>query len=852
MSKRRTSWLWLSLGLLVIVGTIVAYALHRWDRFTLEQGISELHWRGLAFSRDGLSLRQLAYKQRSADGTLITLRAEDLSLRLAGLLRGLRPQSVEIARLELHWSASPQPPVVPHSSTAPTIWPSLQRWAGWLPQQLTIHETVLQIPCTTGTCHERGSLSVQRTGAGLLPLHGEVNLTHADHRASLRAEAMPDGADVLLNLRLLLDGEQRLSLDSRAATSDEAKQWRGTLAVNGLPEAPWVLDWLGQWFAHDADSLANLPTDMRIGAGWALTLPARVPLDWRQLVGELQLSADLPLFWPLPGMGEVQGRLNLSANTGTGTWLPTALTADLQIRPAAAVLATIPTGLHPDTLSVRITPGASSAAADQLPLQLQLRGDGPSQTSLQAQLLVNSTDQPGITVEDAVLQLTSARVTLAELDLQGLHGNLRFSGRIDPAQFELSLGDAEIALERLHAGTVLADQLVAELDGMQLQGQMAAPGTPQLHAHGPTKLTAASLQQPKLITQGWHWNGQVDLDNARLTASGPLSNRSGLSLTVDLENAWNGALQVKGKLPELFLRSGNPLARTLADWPTLLQLDSGRLQAEGRLLLPNTTAALSATLALTGKGLAGIYDRAELSGLDTKAKLTINGELLSLDLSELKLLRANPGFELGPLLLRGAYQAKLARPSQGKLSWQLAETRVFDGRLWLLPGTLDLAESHQPLQARLQSVQLPALLAAYPTEGLSGTGSIDGTLQLQYTPAGLTIDAGNLAAREPGGVLRFRSPKIDALGQTNPAMKLVADALHDFHYDLLSSDVRYDENGKLRLGLRLHGSNPTLEGGRPINFSINLEEDIPALLTSLQLSDRVSETIQRRVRERLQ
>jgi len=41
------------------------------------------------------------------------------------------------------------------------------------------------------------------------------------------------------------------------------------------------------------------------------------------------------------------------------------------------------------------------------------------------------------------------------------------------------------------------------------------------------------------------------------------------------------------------------------------------------------------------------------------------------------------------------------------------------------------------------------------------------------------------------------------------------------------------------------------EGGRPINFSINLEEDIPALLTSLQLSDRVSETIQRRVQERL-
>jgi hypothetical protein len=56
----------------------------------------------------------------------------------------------------------------------------------------------------------------------------------------------------------------------------------------------------------------------------------------------------------------------------------------------------------------------------------------------------------------------------------------------------------------------------------------------------------------------------------------------------------------------------------------------------------------------------------------------------------------------------------------------------------------------------------------------------------------------------------------------------------------------------LRLALRLEGHNPNLEQGRPIHLSINLEEDIPALLTSLQLTDRVSDTIQRRVRERLQ
>ena len=41
--------------------------------------------------------------------------------------------------------------------------------------------------------------------------------------------------------------------------------------------------------------------------------------------------------------------------------------------------------------------------------------------------------------------------------------------------------------------------------------------------------------------------------------------------------------------------------------------------------------------------------------------------------------------------------------------------------------------------------------------------------------------------------------------------------LDDFHYDVLQSSVDYHENGKLLLGLRLQGSNPDLEKGRPVN-----------------------------------
>ncbi|MNM89837.1 hypothetical protein D3C81_1020750 [compost metagenome] len=150
----------------------------------------------------------------------------------------------------------------------------------------------------------------------------------------------------------------------------------------------------------------------------------------------------------------------------------------------------------------------------------------------------------------------------------------------------------------------------------------------------------------------------------------------------------------------------------------------------------------------------------------------------------------------------------------------------------------------------LEGVRLEEILRAYPAEGLSGTGVLDGELPMRVDRSGVRISGGTIAARGPG-VLQFRSEKIRALGRSNPGMQLVASTLDDFRYDQLSSRVDYDEAGRLVLALTLRGRNPAVEQGRPVNLNVNLEENLPALLTSLQLSDRVSETIRRRVQERL-
>ena len=111
---------------------------------------------------------------------------------------------------------------------------------------------------------------------------------------------------------------------------------------------------------------------------------------------------------------------------------------------------------------------------------------------------------------------------------------------------------------------------------------------------------------------------------------------------------------------------------------------------------------------------------------------------------------------------------------------------------------------------------------------------------------------GSLAARPPGGQLQLHSERAEALAKSQPSMKLITDALEDFHYTVLASEVSYDEDGKLLLGLRLEGRNPALENGRPVHFNINLEEDLPAMIASIQLSNQITDVVKKRLQEHLQ
>ena len=131
-------------------------------------------------------------------------------------------------------------------------------------------------------------------------------------------------------------------------------------------------------------------------------------------------------------------------------------------------------------------------------------------------------------------------------------------------------------------------------------------------------------------------------------------------------------------------------------------------------------------------------------------------------------------------------------------------------------------------------------------EGLQGTGRLDGQLPIEITPEGIEVVHGQLSVRAPGGDIRYLpTEKVLTLAQTNPSVKMVVEVLSNFQYHVLDVISDYKPGGDLTLQIHLEGKNPDWQAGQPVHLNLNLEENIPLLLRSLQLSDEITERVRK-------
>ena len=833
--------------LALLIALLAVWAGQAWQRLLAEQGITGLDWQGPGISLDGLTLQRLAVT-REKSASRLEIQADQLRLGWPRRIDGRwRLGGLELQRLHVgSWPAAA-------ATEEAGEWPTPDQvglWLGLLPQRTVLQHAEFELPCAgQQRCTLVGSLHWQQLPGNAASLAAE--LQQGGQRLALDGTLRPEQDAWRLALKADLDGERLADLDASWAPAE--RHWRGSLASPGVPPLDAVRAWLAPWLPTPTLPI-SLPEAGRLRLSWDSTLGGDGPWpDWpalRDSHGELELAMQLPQPWPLPGLGTLQGDLQLqAAATAPGQWRPRVLDGDLYLADLYGDwLQALPVGLRPASLRLGLQPDDSAPGA----VRLDLRGKGASDLRLQGVLALVEGEALSLALSQARLQAQVPDLQLPGLRLGKAALDLPLDGEIGQAAASLRLGKgAKLSLGSLAGPQGLkAAKLGATADKASLALGYAAGQPFSLGFDGAVQLSVGELRQAHLKPLAWSYQGQLGAGLAQQQLKGRLQNSGGLAADVELRHQADGSLELTAQLPEFFLRSGNPLAASLADWPALLSLNNGRLQARAQWRLPPGQGAQQLDLTLNGRGLEGVYDRSEIHGLDGEAKLQLRGSQLTLQLPGLRVEQLNPGVLLGPLQFQGGYSASLDQPLAGRLDWRQAELKLFGGRAWLDGGTLQLARENPAQSLHLQGVLLEEILKAYPAEGLAGNGILDGELPLLLGPGGLRIQGGQVAARLPG-TLQFRSEKIRALGQSNPAMQLVATMLDDFRYERLASRVDYAEGGRLLLALAISGHNPALEQGRPVNLNVNLEENIPDLLTSLQLSDRVSDTIRKRVQERL-
>ncbi|WP_299013234.1 YdbH domain-containing protein [uncultured Photobacterium sp.] len=135
-------------------------------------------------------------------------------------------------------------------------------------------------------------------------------------------------------------------------------------------------------------------------------------------------------------------------------------------------------------------------------------------------------------------------------------------------------------------------------------------------------------------------------------------------------------------------------------------------------------------------------------------------------------------------------------------------------------------------------LDLEKLIQAIEPEDIELTGVLDGRFPISIHDGMPVIKNGALHSRYPGGILRYKEgsaidQNIEAADENS--LLVISKILKNYKYDSLAVDIDYSKEGQLNASSRFKGHNPDFQNGRPVNVNLNIEDDIPALIKTLNV-----------------
>nr|TFG53693.1 MAG: hypothetical protein E4H34_03390 [Hyphomicrobiales bacterium] len=175
---------------------------------------------------------------------------------------------------------------------------------------------------------------------------------------------------------------------------------------------------------------------------------------------------------------------------------------------------------------------------------------------------------------------------------------------------------------------------------------------------------------------------------------------------------------------------------------------------------------------------------------------------------------------------------------------------IAGGRITAAGGSFDPTTGASTIPLKAENIDLARLLSHIGLDELTGVGQLSGTIPFTMSIRGASIEGATLQASAPGTV-NYRSARArDALATGGDSVKLMLDALEDFHYDTLGLTLSKPVAGETAITLRMTGNNPAVLDGNPFDINMSLTGDADPLLQALLAGQRLSDDLIRSMRNR--
>lgn len=360
------------------------------------------------------------------------------------------------------------------------------------------------------------------------------------------------------------------------------------------------------------------------------------------------------------------------------------------------------------------------------------------------------------------------------------------------------------------------------------------------------------LQTNNLVLGGLPtWSPPFDI-NARLVVTGdrlvfntPLQLRNApadAGITVD--GSYDFALsELRAHInvpPVEFTEQGRALSAWLSGWPYAFDVLSGTLSTQATLewrLGADATAAtaatpdvLKATVELTANNLGGFYDdiffrglTSDLNGnIDTSSAFALEAPERSVTLD---------GIDVGVPIENIKLDFRFDRDAR-QLLVSSVSGEVLGGSIGGNDLRYEFGAASNDLKLVFSGLRLERMLELADYDGVQANGAVSGELPLTLTDTGIVVTGGSLRGDAPGGNIRYGAGVTGSAG--NPGIDLVNKALANYQFDSLISTIEYSLEGELVLGMQMQGTNPDMSKDQRVNLNLNLTDNIPDLLKSLQ------------------